>query len=107
MPSFNLKGDNDMNRRQLLTALPAGMLGAATMAQMVEGAPAKPLTTAALARTLLGQADKAAGQKMDKAAGILRGAALELLKLDERGVVPCTTDTDCQRKNGGDGYGHD
>lgn len=71
----------------------------------------KPVTTEGLARTLLGQADKVRKQGLVAEAKILREAAMKLLALPGKiGVLPCDTDSDCERKNPhlrGDGGGDD
>lgn len=58
---------------------------------------AKPLTTAALVRSVLTLADKAAKSEMPHASELLMEVATKILKGEP--VVPCTTDIDCERKN--------
>ena len=58
---------------------------------------AKPLTTAVLVRSVLTLADKAAKSEMSHASELLMEVAAKILKGEP--VVPCTTDSDCERKN--------
>jgi hypothetical protein len=58
---------------------------------------AKSLTTAALVRSVLTLADKAAKSEMPHASELLMEVAAKILKGEP--VVPCTTDSDCERKN--------
>ncbi len=98
-----------MNRRQWLIIGAKGLAVAWWCAVGAEAAPVKPMTTASLTRSLLGLMDKARAAGMDWEAEVCREAAEKVLRGGQgKGrarVKPCTTDTDCQRKNGGDGYG--
>jgi hypothetical protein len=85
----------DTQRRGLLAAIAA--IGTATLADTALGAEAKPFTTAGLAKSLLTLADKAELQGMTRASYLIQQAAREILKGEP--IVPCDTDSDCERKN--------
>lgn len=97
-----------MNKREFLTKCgwAAGVIGLPFYIQATAETPeTKPLTTAGLARSLLTLADKAERQGMRKEAQAIYQAVKVVLEGTKASVVPCDTDTDCMKKNGGDGYG--
>lgn len=96
-----------MNKRDFLgqLAVGAGIVALPLAIEAEAQRAAKPLTTASLATSLLRLADKAEGQGMRAEAQAIYAAVKIVLAGTKAGVVPCDTDTDCQRKNGGDGYG--
>ena len=62
---------------------------------------AKPLTTASLASSLLRLADKAERQGMRREAqAIYQAVKVVMDGTPAKDIIPCDTDTDCERKNG-------
>lgn len=94
-----------MNKRDFLgqLAVGAGIIALPLAIEAAEQRASKPLTTAGLATSLLRLADKAEGQRMRVEAQAIYKAVEVVLKGTKAGVGPCDTDTDCKRRNGGDG----
>lgn len=89
----------DIHRRKWLAGLSAMGLTSLlpTEGEAAEQREAKPLTTAGLVKSVLTLADRAAKSEMPHASELLMEVAAKILKGEP--VVPCTTDTDCERKN--------
>lgn len=86
------------NRRKFLamgaaTVVTIGLPLHATLASV----EAKPLTSEELASTLIRLSGRARKSEMPHAAELLRELAAKVLQGEP--VVPCTTDSDCERKN--------
>lgn len=98
-----------MKRRELLGKLgrAAGVCALPIAVEAGEQREAKPLTTASLAQSLLRLADKAERQGMRAEAQAIYTAVKVVMTGTKAGtaIIPCDTDSDCRRKNGGDGYG--
>jgi len=96
-----------MNKRDFLgqLAVGAGIIALPLAIEAEAQRAAKPLTTAGLATSLLRLADKCEGQGMREEAQAIYAAVKVVLKGTKAGVVSCDTDSDCMKKNGGDGHG--
>lgn len=96
-----------MNKREFLgkAMWAAGVVALPVVIEAAEGQRGvKEVTTASLTRSVLGLMDKAHGAGLRDEAEHLRKCAEAILR-GGRAMVECDTDTDCVRKNGGDGYG--
>jgi hypothetical protein len=85
-------------KRRKFLAMGAATIGTIGLPLTMEAmAETKPLTSEDLASTLIRLSGRARKSEMPHAAELLRELAAKVLQGEP--VVPCTTDSDCERKN--------
>lgn len=91
-----------MGRRELLAKLGwgAGVVALPLAIEAEAQREAKPVTPESLASSVMRLGDKARSAGLVNEANALRACALAILQGGKRAMIPCDTDTDCERKNG-------
>ena len=94
-------GYRNVTKRALATVLLTAVLTMGAVGQDAGKRPAKPVDSDAILKSLVTLRQKARAAGLELTEEALSEAIAKIAKVNERQIVPCTTDLDCERKNPG------